>query len=389
MGQEHCGQRGMQVLGDLAIVVAHHRDIVRNPQAQLMQRLIASDRHQVISAENRGRRALEVHEFARGFVAGQRLPVALAHEVRVEGQVGGRERLAIAAEAMARGFHARFAVDVADAAMAGADEEVGRRVAAGRLARHDRGQGGVRHVAIQEHGRQRRRRRRRLDETRVDGRIDEADKRLRGQLRERRAFHVGVAPRRHDHDREAELPRLFAHAVEADRGPRVGRNLVADEADRGRSRHAGRAAAPNRLVAEPGRGLHHPLARLGGKPRAIGMVEDKRHGGLRDARLVGDVDHRRPARRSFSTRIAGSPGRSPPFRGGRPAVSLLHRFPHPFANIISSLKPCFANKNRRAAAQALTSFSRILSFPAGWFQMGAPLAFALKSPQLTGQCAVT
>ena len=93
-----------------------------------MQRLIASDRHQVIGAENRGRRALEVHELAGGFVAGQRLPVAFAHEVGIEGQVGGRERLAIAAEAMARGFHARFAVDVADAAVARLDEKVGRRV---------------------------------------------------------------------------------------------------------------------------------------------------------------------------------------------------------------------------------------------------------------------
>ena len=36
MRQEDRRQRRMQMLGDLAIVIAHHRDIVRNLQAQLM-----------------------------------------------------------------------------------------------------------------------------------------------------------------------------------------------------------------------------------------------------------------------------------------------------------------------------------------------------------------
>ena len=58
-----------------------------------------------------------------------------------------------------------------------------------------------------------------------------------------------------------------------------------------------RAAAPDRLIVELGRGLHHALARFGRKARAVGVVEDERHRRLRDARFVGDVDHRRPARR--------------------------------------------------------------------------------------------
>jgi hypothetical protein len=86
----------MQVLGDLVIVVAHHRDIVQNSEAEFTQRLIAW-LPSIIGAENRGRRALESHEPARSFIAGQRPPLALAHEVWVERKVGGRERLAIAA----------------------------------------------------------------------------------------------------------------------------------------------------------------------------------------------------------------------------------------------------------------------------------------------------
>ena len=43
------------MLGDLPIVVAHDGDIVGNPQAQFMQRLVAADRHQVVGAEDRGR----------------------------------------------------------------------------------------------------------------------------------------------------------------------------------------------------------------------------------------------------------------------------------------------------------------------------------------------
>ena len=44
------------MLGDLAIVVAHHHDIVRYSEAQLMQRFIAADRHQIIGGEDQSAR---------------------------------------------------------------------------------------------------------------------------------------------------------------------------------------------------------------------------------------------------------------------------------------------------------------------------------------------
>ena len=71
------------------------------------------------------------------------------------------------------------------------------------------------------------------------------------------------------------------------------------------------------------------------------MVEDERHGGLRDARLVGDVDHRRPARRGASAQHGRRLFAVSVARGAQRAVSLPHpRLATRFANIIIALSHC-------------------------------------------------
>jgi hypothetical protein len=40
MGQQHGRERRMQMLGDLAVVVAHDRDVVRNSKPEFAQRLV-------------------------------------------------------------------------------------------------------------------------------------------------------------------------------------------------------------------------------------------------------------------------------------------------------------------------------------------------------------
>ena len=238
---------------------------------------------------------------------------------------------------MARRLHARLAVDVADAPVAGADQDVGRGVSSGHFARRDRNQRAVGGVAVEQDERRVRRRRGCVDEARVDRRVDEAEQRQGGELRERRRFHVGVAARHHHRDRKPVLPGLFAHAVETDRRPGIGRDFVANEAYRGRRRRRGRAAATDRLVAEPGRRLHHPLARLGRKASPVGVVENQRDRGLGDPRFAGDVDHRRPARRRGRACDGVFGPRAAPFRIGPSAVLVPHRFLEvAAANIISA-----------------------------------------------------
>ena len=151
-------------------------------------------------------------------------------------------------------------------------------------------------MTIQQDRRYRRKRGRRMDQSRIDRGVDQPEQRLGRQLRQRGPLHVGVAARRHHADHEPALPCFLAHAVEADRRPRVGGNFVADEADRRAARRAGRASAPSWPIAKLGRRPDHALARLRRQAGAVGVIEHQRHGRLRDARLIGDVGHRRAAR---------------------------------------------------------------------------------------------
>ena len=99
-----------------------------------MQRFIAADRHQIIGLESQSVRS----RFMRRARLRSRTAaaVALAHEVRVERQVGGRKCLATA-ESVGATPPCSLRPVVADAAMAGANEHVGRGVPTHCFTRHD------------------------------------------------------------------------------------------------------------------------------------------------------------------------------------------------------------------------------------------------------------
>ena len=96
-----CGSRtvvsgGMQVSRDLAIVVAHDRDVVGNFQ----RRVRAAPRSSRPPSDRWRRRSRSAAKAAASahacVVARNRLPVAVAHQIGIERQVGGRQRLTIA-----------------------------------------------------------------------------------------------------------------------------------------------------------------------------------------------------------------------------------------------------------------------------------------------------
>ena len=124
-----------------------------------------------------------------------------------------------------------------------------------------------------------------------DGGVDEPDQRLAADAGEEGGLEVGVAVVELARDRQAVLPGPLARALDLQRAPGVGGELVADEADDGGAcpRRAGGVARGD--VAELARGLAHPLAGRGRQPRAHRVVEHERDGRLRDAGQRRDVDH--------------------------------------------------------------------------------------------------
>ena len=197
---------------------------------------------------------------------------------------------------------------------------VGRRMAACRLARHDGRQAAVADVTIQEHGRNRRHRLGDMDEPGVDRRVD--------QIRQAVARQVARAPRfPYRRRRASPSRRRYSRAPTPSRARRRSRSTSRDRSKtrRRRRRSTRRAsagvAAAARPIAELGRGLRDALARLGGKARAVGAIEDQRHRRLRHPRFVGDVDHGRTTRpRTRSLRCVVRPPARPQ------ASNLPHRF---------------------------------------------------------------
>ena len=89
----------------------------------------------------------------RVVIAGQRQPVAIAHQRLVESDVGGRQRLPVAFQPVDRGIHPRLAVDEADAPVAECGQMRRRREAARDLARQDRNVLARLGIAVEQHRR--------------------------------------------------------------------------------------------------------------------------------------------------------------------------------------------------------------------------------------------
>ena len=321
----------MGVARDLLVVVAHQRDILGHLEAELGQRLHRAQRHQVVGAEDGGGRARLAHQRQRRLEAGARHPVAVAHQRRVEGQVGGGQRAAVALEPVLGGLHPGLAVDEADAGVAHRDQMLGGRMAAADLAGHDGGQAVALVMAVQQHHRQlgvvgQHRRQRHLPGE--DGRVDDAQQhRVGAQCRDRRGLLVGIAAGDDDADQAVVLPGRVARAVDADHRMRAGRDLVDQIADQAAPQPRCRAGAGDRLgggllaprqpVAQLHRHAEHAAARLGRQPRAGHVVEHHRHGGLGHAGGLGHIGHGGAAH-GHRGRLAGGHGSSVERSTGRP-----------------------------------------------------------------------
>ena len=204
------------------------------------------------------------------------------------------QRPAVALEPVARGVGPGLAVDMRDAAVAGADQVQGRHVAAEELARHHRGERVVLHEAVEQHRRGAVERRHRPDMPGEDGAVDQPDQRLAHQLGDQRLLELGVAVADAGGDGQPVRPRLLAHRVELERAPGVGGDLVGEKADHGRADPVGLRPAPAAQgIAELARRLAHPRPGRGRKPRAEAVVQHQRHRGLRHPRRRRDIHHGR------------------------------------------------------------------------------------------------
>ena len=88
----------MHVLGNFAVIVTHDGDVLGNSKAQFAKRIVATDGHHVVGAEDGGWGHGQRQKGAHSQITGRRLPIAVVQEVPVEGQVRFCKRSFIAME---------------------------------------------------------------------------------------------------------------------------------------------------------------------------------------------------------------------------------------------------------------------------------------------------
>ena len=71
--------------GNFAVIVTHDSDVLRNSKAEFAKRVITTNGHHVVGAEDGRWRRRQGHKGARSLVTGRRLPVAVMQEICVEG----------------------------------------------------------------------------------------------------------------------------------------------------------------------------------------------------------------------------------------------------------------------------------------------------------------
>ena len=88
----------MQVTGYFLVVIANHRHVPRNVEARFLQGLIAANGHAVVLAEDGCGPFGQSEDFSCRIVAGAGRPIPVENQILIEGNIGGRQRAAIALE---------------------------------------------------------------------------------------------------------------------------------------------------------------------------------------------------------------------------------------------------------------------------------------------------
>lgn len=84
--QKHGGQGRVELLGGFLVVIAHHRHIPANPQAELLQRLVTANGRQIVGTEDRIRRRLPAHQLEGRGAAARGQEIAFHHQFRMDRQ---------------------------------------------------------------------------------------------------------------------------------------------------------------------------------------------------------------------------------------------------------------------------------------------------------------
>ena len=301
-GHAHGRQRRIGELRELEVVETRHGDVVGNPKTADPSCLERAESEQVVAAHDRRRRIGELEQPLRHPRAVRGIPDPVRHLELGRRHSGGAQRLAVAAQALLDHRPRRPGRDERNPPVPGGEQMLGQlprpgpvlrghgddRHAGGRLLEDDEAEAELVHAP--DGPAPHRRRTREEQERAVDAVLE--------QRREEAVGVVGVGARSLDQQRVPVVAGDVADAGDDQVGHRVGeeaRPLVEDE--EAECHRPLRAQAPRsrvRPVAEPVELTADPLPRLD-RHQVEAPVDVVRDRLQRDARLPGDVAHRRPA----------------------------------------------------------------------------------------------
>ena len=278
-GELHGGEHRMEVVPQHVLVVeADDRDVLRDRQAELVERLVCPESCAVVAAEDRGDRLLECEQRAGAVVAGAVDPLPRTHQRGLKGDACLRQRALEASAAVAGGRDALLGlnVDHADAGMSGVEQDP-RRVVPALLLVRDHAGGAAGDVAGVEGDRPGLKRALRHIELAMVHRGVEDPAHLVGQHRlDGRRLQLDVTPRVDGHQGVAVLPRAVLSTLDHLAGEGRGGDLVAEQADDLRDAR-----------------LQRLRLKVGAVPDALRGSADALGGGLRGATGISSAEHER------------------------------------------------------------------------------------------------